>query len=454
VRDSSRPPSPPEPGHHSGEQLLPVARVLDELLTGRIPLTPAAVSLRDALGCVLAEPLVASLDLPPFACSAMDGYAVRSRDLTTVPVELRVIGATMAGDGPGPELHAGEAVRVMTGAPVPPGADAVVMIERSATAGGPDRVLIEHAPTPGELVRPAGDDVRSGDVVFGRGEVLGPAHLGIAAGLGRVRVVVHPRPRVGVLSTGDELFEGTGALRAGTIRDSNGVSLAAALAQSGCVPVDLGVVGDETDAVVKAIEAASRDCDAVLTTGGVSVGDRDVVKHALGRIEGAVARQYRIAVRPGKPFAFAELPGSCLVFALPGNPVSAMVAFELLVRPVLRRMGGHARLHRPAGRAVADEALPRRPDGRLHLFRSRVHLAADGRLHVVSAGAQGSHQLSAMAGANALALLPDGDGVAAGREVEVLLLDAGELPGDVPPELGAAGDDHASAPAAPGPLLP
>lgn len=423
-------------GHHS-EQLTAAAAVLGQLLAGRTALTPVAVALREALGCVLGEPLVAPGDLPPFACSAMDGFAVRSADVVTAPVELRVTAATMAGDAPGPELHEGEAARVMTGAPVPAGADAVVMIELTSPGAQADRVVVERAAAHGQYIRPAGDDVRAGDLVFGSGEVLGPAHLGIIAGLGRSRVVVHPRPRVGVLSTGDELADPSEALRAGRIRDSNGVTLSAALLEAGCSPVELGAVGDDAEKIAEAVEEATRRCDAVITTGGVSVGDRDVVALALASVDGAVVRTFRIAIKPGKPFAFAELPGGVPVFALPGNPVSSMVAFELLVRPVLRRMAGHSSLHRPSGRAVADEELRRQPDGRVHLFRARARLAEDGRLHVSSAGAQGSHQLSALAGANALAVLPDGGAIPAGGEVTVMLLDAGRLGSEPPPELAA-----------------
>jgi molybdenum cofactor synthesis domain-containing protein len=418
--------------------LTPIGDVLARVLDGRVPLAPVAMPVREALGCVLAEPLIAPDSLPPFDCSAMDGFAVHSADVASVPVELLVVGATMAGEGPGAELHAGEAMRVMTGAPLPPGADAVVILERTSLSPTGD-VVVEEAAGPGQFVRPAGDDVRAGDLVFEAGTVLGPAHLGICVSLGRVRIVVHPRPRVGVLSTGDELSTttGPGPLAPGGIRDSNKTSLGATLEQSGCVAVDLGVVGDDESLVAEAIAAAASSCDAVITTGGVSVGDRDVVKPALIRLAGDAARSFGVAVKPAKPFAFAELPGGCPVFGLPGNPVSALVSFELFVRPALRRMAGHASLHRPSGSAIADAALPRPPDGKVHLLRVRARIAGDGRLHVSSAGAQGSHQLSVMAGANALAVVPDGTGIAAGSEVQVVLLDTGELASEASSALAA-----------------
>ncbi|HTX00271.1 MAG TPA: gephyrin-like molybdotransferase Glp, partial [Acidimicrobiales bacterium] len=356
-------------------------------------------------------------------------------DVAIVPASLRVTGATMAGDPPGPEVLTGEAVRVMTGAPLPPGADTVVIIE--VTRPAPDGVLVDEAPERGQFVRPAGDDVRSGDLVFQPGCVLGPGHLGIITSLGRTRVVVHPRPRVGVLSTGDELRTGSGPLSEGSIRDANRATLSAVLAQSGFLPVDLGVVGDDELAVAEAVSAAGATCDAVVTTGGVSVGDRDVMKPVLARLAGPAARSFGVAVKPAKPFAFAELPGACPVFALPGNPVSALVSFELFARPALRMMAGHTSLHRPSALAVTDAPLARRPDGKVHLLRVRARIAPEGRVHVTSAGEQGSHQLSVMATADALAVVPDGNGVPAGGEVEVVLLGS-ELASGTPPELAAS----------------
>jgi molybdopterin molybdotransferase len=280
-------------------------------------------------------------------------------------------------------------------------------------------------------VRPAGDDVAAGAVVVPAGTVLTPAHLGLLARLGASSVVVHPRPRVGVMSTGDELVEGPAALHPGMIRDGNRPSLLASVRQAGWEAVDLGIVGDDRRALVDAFGSASGCCDAIVTSGGVSVGDLDVVKVVLEELAGGSMRWMQVAIRPAKPFAFGTLAdGGTPVFGLPGNPVSALVSFELFARPALRRMAGHRVLDRPVLRAVAGTGLSREPDGKLHLVRVTAVIDADRRLHVRASGGQGSHQLLAMAEANALALVPEGTGVPPGGEVDVLLLDT-ELLGTV-----------------------
>jgi molybdopterin molybdotransferase len=234
-------------------------------------------------------------------------------------------------------------------------------------------------------------------------------------------VVAHPRPRVGVLSTGDELIAGGAPLGPGQIRESNGRTLLALLEEDGFEPVDLGLVRDDDSAITAAIEAGAAGCDAVMTSGGVSMGDIDLVRVVLDRI--GEMRWMQIAIRPAKPFAFGLVGEGTPVFGLPGNPVSSMVSYELLARPALRRMAGHPaeRWHRPAVVAEAADALDRRPDGKLHLARVVGERGDDGVLRVRSAGAQGSHHLTAMARAHGLALLADGDGVAAGDPVRVLL---------------------------------
>jgi len=252
--------------------------------------------------------------------------------------------------------------------------------------------------------------------------VLAPAMLGVLASVNHRIVRVHPRARVGVLSTGDELVTDSGPLRPGQIRESNKTMLLGAVAQAGCVPVDYGVVADDEAALETVLRRAATECDAIVTSGGVSMGDYDVVKAVLSRI--ADMSWMQIAIKPAKPFAFGLLGGTP-VFGLPGNPVSSIVSFELLARPALRRMMGHpdGTLGRPRVRAVADEALRRRPDGKIHYQRVHGAFGADGRWHVRSTGAQGSHQLAATAAANGLAVVGDGDGVPAGHDVEVLLLD-------------------------------
>jgi molybdopterin molybdotransferase len=372
------------------------------------------VALTDALGCVTAGMVVAGHDVPSFANSAMDGYAVRAED---TPGTLKVVGTAAAGAAPGVAVEPGQAVRIMTGAVVPAGADAIVMVERTTPAGA-GRVTVEAA-SPGDHVRRPGEDLRAGQVLFEPGTELGPGHLGVLASVGATTVDVVPRARVGVLSTGDELTSAPGDLRPGQIRDSNRPMLLALVAQAGWTPVDLGSAPDDEAAITAAVERGVADCDAILTSGGVSVGDFDYVKVVLDRL--GDMHWWQVAVKPAKPLAFGTV-GSTPVFGLPGNPVSAMVSFELFARPALRQMTGHRDLYRPELPAIADEPLRRHPDGKLHLVRVVATTDDDGRLHVRSSGGQGSHLLRAMALANALALLPDGDGVDAGATVKVVLL--------------------------------
>jgi molybdenum cofactor synthesis domain-containing protein len=391
-------------------------------------LAPRQLTLRDALGCVTAAPVVARDAVPPFANTAVDGYALRACDVASVPATLAVVGTVPAGASRDAPVAPGEAVRIMTGAPLPPGADAVCMVEWTTTSPDGTRVTISRSVAAGDAVRRAGEDVAAGQEVFPAGTILTPGCLGVLAGLGETSVLAHPRPRVGVLSTGDELHEGPGPLPKGAIRDTNRAALLALVEQSGFTAVDLGVVRDDDEALRGALLDGAARCDALLSSGGVSVGDRDVVKAVLAEISGDTMRWMQVAVRPAKPFAFGEIgPDATPVFGLPGNPVSAMVAFELYARPALRKMAGHAHLGRPQLLAVADEELARRPDGKLHLQRVVAAHGPDGRVHVRSAGGQGSHQLHAMALANALALLPDGEGVTAGGPVQVMLLDAEQV---------------------------
>ncbi len=377
---------------------------------------------------MLAEEIVSGVDVPPFANTAMDGFAVRADDTAGAPVRLEVVATLAAGADPGEiTVGPGQAVRIMTGAPLPEGADAVVMVERTSTPD-PGDVVIERAASAGDHIRAAGDDFRTGQTVFEASTVVTPGHLGVLASLGLEEVTVFPAARVGVLSTGDELVEGSQPLRPGQIRDSNRPTLLALVREAGCVAVDLGTARDDEDAIRSRLEEGLSTCDAVVTSGGVSVGDFDYVKVVLDKI--GRMDWWQLAVRPAKPLAFGVAgPRDTPVFGLPGNPVSSMVSFELFVRPALRRMMGHPddRLLRPVVEAVADEALPRRPDGKLHLDRVVATHGADGRYHVRRSGGQGSHMLRAMALANALAMVPDGDGVEAGGTVRTMLLGCGLL---------------------------
>jgi molybdenum cofactor synthesis domain-containing protein len=396
--------------------------VVQERVRAAVPAPRATtVAVGDALGLVLAADIVAGEQVPPFANTAMDGYAVRAADTTgaseATPVRLRVVGDLPAGHAPTVPVGPGEAIRIMTGAPIPDGADAIVMVERTERDGA-DGVRIAAVAAPGEHVRAAGGDLRAGDAVFDAGTVLGAAHLGVLCSLGLAEIPAYPRVRVGVLSTGDELREGPVELAPGQIRDSNRPMVLALVAEAGADPVDLGIGRDDEAAVTASFRDAADRCDAIITTGGVSVGDYDVVKAVLEQL--GTLEWWQVAIKPAKPFAFGMVDGTP-IFGLPGNPVSSHVSFELFARPALRRMMGRPDLTRPVVRAVAGAPFGRRRDGRLHLDRVRVTYA-DGRYVAVRSGAQASNVLSGMAAANALALLPDGDGVPEGAELDVMLL--------------------------------
>ncbi len=385
------------------------------------------VPLSDALGCVLAEPVVSSEAVPPFANTAMDGYAVRAADTVSVPIDLEVIGTIPAGAEPNVTVRPGTAVRIMTGAAMPEGADAIVPVENvERTNPEATSVRILQRAKSGDCVRPAGEDVGAGQPLFEPGVELTPGHLGVLASIGAVTVRARRRLRVGVLSTGDELIAAPAPLRIGQIRDSNRHTLLGLVDRLGMEAVDLGLARDNADEIeAKVLEAVST-CDALVTSGGVSMGDFDFVKAVLDRLsqaEGTPMRWMQISIKPAKPLAFGVIRG-VPVFGLPGNPVSCMVSFELFARPGLRRMLGHPigyREHVPV-LAVAEEDFRRSPDGKTHFARVRADFGDDGRLHVRSSGGQGSNLLRAMANANALAVLPDGPTIAAGSPVYVLLL--------------------------------
>jgi molybdopterin molybdotransferase len=383
------------------------------------PLAPVDTALDHLDGLVLAADVVAAEQVPPFVNSAVDGYAVLAADVAEVPVELTVVGEVAAGASTDRVLGSGEAIRIMTGAPMPPGADAVVMVEDSERIG-PDRVRLSRSVAAGAAVRRAGEDVQPGDLLFTAGTVVKPAVKAVLASVNVRRAPAYPRVRVAVLSTGDELVDDGSPLRPGQIRESNRTMLAGLLAQSGCEVVDLGIVPDDEAVLERALRRAAADCDAIVSSGGVSMGDYDVVKAVLARIADMTWMQ--IAIKPAKPFAFGILDGTP-VFGLPGNPVSSLVSFEMLARPALRRMMGHRRLARQSLVAVADQDFSRSSDGKLHLVRVTVAFGDDGRAHVRSVRAQGSHQLAATALADAIAVIPDGDGVTAGDDVAIVMLD-------------------------------
>ena len=397
--------------------VIPLDEARSYVLDRCSPLPAVMVPIPEADGLVLRSAVAATEDVPPFDNTAMDGFAVRAMDTDGAPTELAVVGTLAAGVAPTTTIGAGQAMRIMTGAPMPPGADAVVMVERTA-AGGDDRVRVEVTVEPGNHVRRAGDDLVAGDEVFGAGTSLTPAHLGVLASIGATEVEVGRRPRVGVVSTGDELVAPGAALGPGQIRDSNRVALLAALAELGVEPIDLGLIADDEDRIRDALTAGISSCDALCTSGGVSMGDFDYVKTALDDV--ADMRWMQVAIKPAKPFAFG-VAGAVPVFGLPGNPVSSLVSFELFARPALRRMMGHRDLERLHVLAEAVDGLPRRSDGKTHFVR--VALERDGRGFVArSAGGQGSHQMRAMADADGLAILRDGPGIEPGGSVTVMVL--------------------------------
>lgn len=397
------------------------------------------VAVVEAAGMVLAVDVVAPAAVPPFANSAMDGVAVRSADLAEGPTTLRLVGTIAAGEIARETLGAGEAMRIMTGAPVPEGADAVVMVELcefamagaadGAVGGSAETVTVASSVPLGNHIRPVGDDVAAGDVVLSRGALVTPGAISLLRTLGLSTVSVVRRPVVGVISTGSELVEPPTPLGPGQIYDSNRAAVLALVSEAGFEAVDLGLVDDSEPAIEAALRRGAATCDAVLSSGGVSMGDFDFVKSVLDRIGDMTWMQ--IAIRPAKPFAFGTIATEgrrrgegrpIPVFGLPGNPVSSMVSFELLALPALRAMAGHARPDRPVTTVTAAEDFRRNPDGKTHFPRVVVSAAEGGSLSARSAGGQGSHHLAAMAVANAYAVLPDGPGVRAGEPMTVLLV--------------------------------
>jgi molybdenum cofactor synthesis domain-containing protein len=408
--------------------VIELASAQEKVLLAVQQAAPVIVPMSDAYGLVLAENIVSQEEVPHFANSAVDGFAVRAQDVAHLPATLRIVDEIAAGGIPNVAVGPGETSRIMTGAPMPNGADAVVMVEDSAQGATPQEVILSASVHVGQAVRPRGDDVHIGDVVFRIGDVLHPAAVGVLASINVPRVSVVPRLRVAVLSTGDELVDDGSPLALGQIRESNRTMLMGLVTQAGCVAVDYGIVRDNEQALEETLRTAAAECDAIVTSGGVSMGAYDVVKALLGRI--AQMTWMQIAIKPAKPFAFgmlsaprgSEVQREVPIFGLPGNPVSSLVSFELLARPALRKMMGHAPVQRPGLLAVADTHFLRKTDGKIHFQRVVAKSNSDGRIHVAPVSQQGSHQLAASALANAVAVLPDGEGVAAGGEVRVLLL--------------------------------
>src|SRR5881409_4173227 len=370
-----------------------------------------------ALGRVLAEPVVSRALIPPWANSSMDGYALRAADTRGEPVKLAVVGRIVAGSMPSRPLRAGEAMRIFTGAPLPDGADAVVPQED--VTGDGERVTVGKRVEPGAFVRPAGEDIRAGDVVIGAGQTISPAEIGVLAALGYARVRVHRRPRVAVLSTGNELADLGTEPGPGQIPNSDLYSLMAQALEAGAEPVSLGVVPDRLEAIVERVRWAAW-ADVLVSSAGVSRSELDLVREALVKC-GAELHLWKVAMRPGKPITFGSLEGRP-VFGLPGNPVSAMVTFELFVRPALRKMAGCRAIDRPRVWARVFEPI-RNPGGRRGYLR--VTLARDGREYGAKlTGDQGSAILKSMVRADGLAVVAPDTIVPAGDRVEVIILRA------------------------------
>jgi molybdopterin molybdotransferase len=387
------------------------------------PLLPLELNIMDAHGCVLTEDVVAPFPLPGFDNSAMDGYAVRADDLAgateSSPVELPVTGDVAAGPASPLRVQPGVCVRIMTGAMIPAGADAVVPVEW--TDGGVARVRIYRAPTTGAHIRTSGEDVAAGETVLTAGTHLGAAQIGLAAAVGRSRLTVRPRPRVVVLSTGTELVEPGEQLTPGRIADSNSFALTAAAFEAGAIAYRVGIVPDEPRRLADTLEDQLVRADLLVTSGGVSVGAYDVVKEVLSRL-GTVAFE-KVAMQPGMPQAFGTVgPDATPVFGLPGNPVSALVSFEAFVRPALRTMLGADPVQRPRVRAVTTKPLTS-PAGKRSFLRVALE-NTNGAYVVTPVSGPGSHLLAGMARATALAVIPeDVEKVERGGHVDVLLLE-------------------------------
>ena len=392
---------------------------LAEVLSVVKPLTPLEVGLLDAHGCVLAEDVIAPAALPGFDNSAMDGYAVRVADLEHLPVTLPVMGDVAAGPATALRVQPGLCVRIMTGAMLPVGADAVVPVEW--TDGGVEHVRIDRRPDVGAYVRRAGEDVQAGELVLPKGSQLGSAQIGLAAAVGRARLRVRPRPRVVVVSTGSELVEAGAPLQPGQIYDCNSLALTTASIEAGAIAYRVGIIPDDPKRLLASLEDQLVRADLLVTSGGVSVGAYDVVKEVLSRL-GTVGF-HKVAMQPGMPQGFGTIgPDSTPVFGLPGNPVSAMVSFEAFVRPALRRMLGSEKIARPL---VSARALTELRSGLGKRSFLRVWLEVRDGAYVISpVSGSASHLLAGMARANALAIIPEGvEHVPAGSPVQVMLLE-------------------------------
>ena len=399
--------------------VLSVEEALEQVLARANRLDAERLELLACLGRVLAEPIVAPSDIPPWPNSAMDGYALVASDTRAAtherPADLRVVGTIPAGSVASHHVSPGEVFRIFTGAPLPKGADSVVPQEDVEVIDG--RICVRRQVNRGEFVRPPGEDIRAGETALEVAQVIGPAEVGLLATLGRSQALVFGRPRVAILSTGDELVDLGGQIAPGKIRNSNTYALMAQVLEAGGEPVNLGVAPDRREDIEERLRWGL-SADALISSAGVSVGEYDLVRDALVRL-GAELHLWQVSMRPGKPITFGSLGGRP-IFGLPGNPVSAMVTFELFVRPALRKMAGHRVLHRPLIRARALSPIPN-PGHRRGYLRVTVTAGADG-YGVRLTGRQGSAILTSMVAADGLAVVPPDTTIPEGGEVPVLLL--------------------------------
>jgi molybdopterin molybdotransferase len=399
--------------------VLSVEEALEQILSRVDRLGSERVELLSSLGRVLAEPIPARFDIPPWPNSSMDGYALRSEDTHEAgpgnPVALQVVGTIPAGSVSAQPLQAGQVFRIFTGAPLPDGADSVIPQEEVQVQDG--RIRVPRPVAQGEFVRPRGEDLRAGETALEAGQAIGPAQIGLLATLGRSRALVFRRPRVAILSTGDEVVDLGGEVAQGKIPNSNSYALMAQVLEAGGEPLNVGVAPDIPESIEERLRWGL-SADVLISSAGVSVGDYDVVRDALRRL-GAELHLWQVAMRPGKPITFGSIGGRP-IFGLPGNPVSAMVTFELFVRPALLKMSGHMALHRPRIHARALSPIPN-PGGRRGYLR--VTLSAEGGGYGARlTGNQGSAVLTSMVSADGLAVVPADTTIPSGDTVPVILL--------------------------------
>ncbi|HEV8420422.1 MAG TPA: gephyrin-like molybdotransferase Glp [Actinomycetota bacterium] len=411
-------------GNHAHESgpMRSVDEVRDMILQRVRTLAPIELHLQEAYGCVLASDVAAELDIPAFSSSAMDGFAVRASDVSAAmvdePVTLRVVGRAPVGQPPGGTVGSGEAIRIATGAPVPAGADSIVPIEHCVVEG--ETVHVLKAFGEGANVRPAGEDVRAGSVLVPAGRRLAAPELGMLANSGHASVLVHPRPRVVVISTGDELVEPGRPAPFGMVRDANSFTLYGGLRDVGTVPYLAGIIRDDADVFKDEVVGLAARADCFISSGGVSVGERDVVKKAFFR-RGEIDF-YRVAMQPGMPQGFGAIDG-VPYFGLPGNPVSVFVSFEVFIRPALLKMMGRRDIFRPEIYAVLESDITG-PRDKVMFARVRVW-REKGQWRAASTGPPGSNLLGTVTKANGLAVIPVGiDSAQAGSRVRVMLFRA------------------------------